>query len=420
MRKGIPPDDRLVVLHRERGRRRDELGGAREHRRLDAGPERQHVVAHLHRHHDLFERGVAGALADTVDGALDLPRARLHAGERIGDRHAEVVVAVRREARFVGIGHARAQHLDQREIFLRHRVADGVGDVDGGGAGIDGGLHAAAEEILLGAGCVFRRPLDVVGVAARARDLRDHHLEDLVRLFLELVFHVHRRGGDEGVDALALGRLDGLGAAVDVLERGAREAADHGILRALGDLVHGGEVAFRGDREAGLDDVDAHGVEELGDLELLLMRHGRAGTLLAVAQGGVEDDDAVLLGLCLGSHWLNSFSIRMRHVWALFKGLSRFPRVPRRICPAGPQGRIRRRSVPRMREAAAPALPAVRSIAQISWRVDMVLWSLLSLVSPVNLTDSGKARVNREAACSGKRARKSSAVSQEMAIGQKC
>jgi hypothetical protein len=59
-----------------------------------------------------------------------------------------------------------------------------------------------------------------------------------------------------------------------------------------------------------------------------------------------------------------------------------------------------------MREAAASASPAVRSIAQISWRVDMVPGT--SLVSPVNLTDSGKVRVNREGACSGKRPRKSS------------
>ena len=59
-----------------------------------------------------------------------------------------------------------------------------------------------------------------------------------------------------------------------------------------------------------------------------------------------------------------------------------------------------------MKEAAAPALPAVRLIARISWRVDIVPGT--SLVSPVNLTDSGKVRVNREAACSGKRARKSS------------
>ena len=69
------------------------------------------------------------------------------------------------------------------------------------------------------------------------------------------------------------------------------------FLRALGDLVDGGEVAFRGDRKAGLDDVDAHGVEQLGDLDLLFVGHGGAGALLAVAQGGVEDDDAVLLGL---------------------------------------------------------------------------------------------------------------------------
>ena len=43
-----------------------------------------------------------------------------------------------------------------------------------------------------------------------------------------------------------------------------------------------------------------------------------------------------------------------------------------------------------MREAAVPALSAVRLIARISWRVDIVPGS--SLVSPVNLTDSGKAR----------------------------
>jgi hypothetical protein len=41
-----------------------------------------------HRHHDLLERGVAGALAQAVDGAFDLPRARRHRSERVGHRHA--------------------------------------------------------------------------------------------------------------------------------------------------------------------------------------------------------------------------------------------------------------------------------------------------------------------------------------------
>ncbi len=141
-------------------------------------------------------------------------------------------------------------------------------------------------------------------MVARTGDLRDHHLENLVRLLLQLVFHVHRGGGQEGVDALAPGGLDRLGAAVDVLRRGARQAADHRVLRPLGDLVDGGEIAFRGDRETGLDDIDTHIVQQFGDLELFLVGHGGAGALLAVAQGGVENNDAVFIrrsstGTCL-------------------------------------------------------------------------------------------------------------------------
>ena len=62
-----------------------------------------------YRHHDLFERGVAGPLADAVDGAFDLPRAGVDAGQRVGHRHAEIVVAVHREARLVGVRHRLAQ-----------------------------------------------------------------------------------------------------------------------------------------------------------------------------------------------------------------------------------------------------------------------------------------------------------------------
>ena len=69
------------------------------------------------------------------------------------------------------------------------------------------------------------------------------------------------------------------------------------FLHALGNGAHRLEVAVRGDGEARLDDVDAHGVEAVGDLELLLERHGRAGALLAVAQRGVEDPHPIGVGL---------------------------------------------------------------------------------------------------------------------------
>ena len=86
-----------------------------------------------------------------------------------------------------------------------------------------------------------------------------------------------------------------LPAAVDILEIGPREAADHRLFRALGDLAHGAEIALRGDREPGFDDVHAHVVEHLGDLELLLVGHRRTGRLFAVAERRVENQDAVLV-----------------------------------------------------------------------------------------------------------------------------
>ena len=54
----------------------------------------QLVAAHGEDGGDLFEGGVAGALADAVDGALDLADAGFDGGEGVGDGEAEVVVAV--------------------------------------------------------------------------------------------------------------------------------------------------------------------------------------------------------------------------------------------------------------------------------------------------------------------------------------
>ena len=178
------------------------------------------------------------------------------------------------------------------------------------GAGLDRGLDAAAEEIVLGAGAVLARPFDIVGIAARARHRSDHHLVDLLRLqsAASTSCAPARWRGRCGCAERWAG-LMASPAAVDVVESGAGKAADDGILGALGDLVDGGEVAFRGDRKAGLDDVDAHLVEQLGDFELLFVGHGGAGALLAVAQGGVENDDAVLLGLGWSGHDLSPFRL---------------------------------------------------------------------------------------------------------------
>ncbi len=67
----------------------------------------------------------------------------------------------------------------------------------------------------------------------------------------------------------------------------------------LGDFAHGLEIAGRGDRKAGLDDVDAQVDQRLGHFHLLGQVHARPGRLLAVAERGVEDTNIALAHDCV-------------------------------------------------------------------------------------------------------------------------
>ena len=48
--------------------------------------------------------------------------------------------------------------------------------------------------------------------------------------------------------------------------------------------------------DSGFDDVDPELGERLRDPQLFWLRHAAAGSLLAVAQRGIEDEDAVRVG----------------------------------------------------------------------------------------------------------------------------
>src|SRR5205814_8582177 len=112
---------------------------------------------------------------------------------------------------------------------------------------------------------------------------------DVVARRLQLALGVDVARRDEGVDARALRVADGVPGRLDVLLAGPRQPADDRALDFARDRLHGLEVAGRGDREAGLDDVRAQPRELVRDLDLLHAVERDAGRLLAVAQGRVED-----------------------------------------------------------------------------------------------------------------------------------
>ena len=96
---------------------------------------------------------------------LDLAGAAFDAGEGVGDGHAEIVVAVRGEDDVFDAGDAGLTHAEDRCVLGGRGVADGVWDVDGGGAGLDGDGDHLEEEVGVGAGAVFGGELDVVDEA---------------------------------------------------------------------------------------------------------------------------------------------------------------------------------------------------------------------------------------------------------------
>ena len=234
--EGVLADDGFVELHRKAGDRRDVAAGAGDVLGADLGAVGQPVTAHLQRHHHLFQRRVAGPLADAVDRDLDLTRAGLDAGQAVGDGEAQVVVAVGGEDHRVRPRHIVDQVAIDGGVFIGVGVADGVGDVDRLRSGADRRLDAATQHVPLGAGGVLGRPFDVAAQIARAGYRLVDRLDHVFRRHAQDVVAVLRAGRDEGVDAAALGGLERLGAALDVGDTGAGQAADDALGDDLGDL----------------------------------------------------------------------------------------------------------------------------------------------------------------------------------------
>ena len=233
------------------------------------------------------------------------------AASELATARPEVVVAVRREDDALRRRSAGMRSRTSRNIcavFFRRGVADGVGHVDGGGAGFDGHADHFDQEVAIGAGRVFGREFDVVDKGAGQAHGFGRLVERLLAAHLELVLEVQIARGEEDVDARAVGKLKGACGHLDVFFFGAGQGGDARLADGLGDGGDGREVALGGHGEAGLDDVHAQIFKSVGHGELFLRGHAAAGGLLAVAQSGVEEGNVIWIVHCVhacrGRHFL--------------------------------------------------------------------------------------------------------------------
>src|SRR3990167_5397819 len=113
VREGVRAHDRLVRLHRKTSDTRDQARSRHDLGGVKPRVAREDIAARTHRHDHFLERGVAGALAEAVDGAFHLARAIEHRRKRVGDGEPQGVVAMHRKYRLVRLRHPLAKRLDE-------------------------------------------------------------------------------------------------------------------------------------------------------------------------------------------------------------------------------------------------------------------------------------------------------------------
>ena len=117
-------------------------------------------------------------------------------------------------------------------------------------------------------------------------------LQALLARNFQLVLQMNVGGRQKDMNAGMGCALERLPSALDILRTGTGEASNNRSPDDCGDGLNGGEVAFRGDREAGFDHVYAEAVELMGQAQFFLHVHAAARRLLAVAKCGIEYRDA--------------------------------------------------------------------------------------------------------------------------------
>ena len=238
---------------------------------------------------NLLERRVAGPLADAVDRHLDLAGSADHAFERVGRRHAQIVMAMGRNDRAVDVGHMLDKIPDLAGVLLRQAIARRIGNVDDRRPSPDHGLDHAREVLVVGTPGVFGIELDVLDILFRMPDGRHGPLDDLLRRGIELVIDMRVRHADARMYPLVLGQSQRVGRHVDIVLHGPRQRADRrpgNGLRYLPDRI---EVAGARHGKAGLDDIHAQRLKRPSHFHFFDRIELAAGNLFPVAQRRVEN-----------------------------------------------------------------------------------------------------------------------------------
>ena len=169
MGKGVCAHNGLIGLHHKSGDAGHQAGRPHNMRGINVGAIGQQIRTGFDGHDNFFHGGIARPLAQTVDGAFHLPRPILNTGQTVGHRQSQIVVTMGGDYRQIDVGHRVFDGGDEIPIFQRHGIPHSIRDVDGAGAGLDGGFHGAKQKITLAAHGIFGGPFHILHQGSRQR-----------------------------------------------------------------------------------------------------------------------------------------------------------------------------------------------------------------------------------------------------------
>ena len=289
VRERIGPHNGFVRRNLCAGDFREHAACTKEFFEPDSRRDSETFFAHREGDYHFLERSVTRALADPVDGALDLTDSRANGRERVGDRHAQVVMTMSAERNAVGIAEVFADLGEHRTVFFRHRVPHRVGQIQYGRARLHSGAADLAKKVDVGSSGVFGGEFHFAHVLAAMANHRGDGFERLLASHVQLYAKVQIGGGEKNVQSRGGGLFQCLDGRVHVLFFCASERRDGHGTDFLSDLLDRFEVAERRNREARFDHVYIQGRKLPCQANLLLGIHREARRLLAVTERSVKD-----------------------------------------------------------------------------------------------------------------------------------
>ena len=194
-----------------------------------------------------------------------------------------------REAGFVYTVHMLHEILNLGTILIGQTIARGIRNIDHRGTSLDDSFHHTSQIFIIGAACILCVELYVLHILLGIFYSSHCTLNNFFAIGIKLIFDVAVTCTNTRMNTLMLRILQSLSCTVYIFLHCTCQSTNSRPCHSLGYLHHGIEVAWTGNRETCLYDINPQLFQLLSHLDFLNSIQLTARNLLAITKSCVEN-----------------------------------------------------------------------------------------------------------------------------------